>query len=337
MQMAVDVIYDSAERPVSSQIETPFLAMVEAVNRDMAGFLGGLGCEKLSPFCRSFRSMREVAGVFLGFWGSRYAKASRHSDLPVPQEVRVVPDSVSRHDQDDEGEKEENEDEDGGIEENVEEGGDRVDALVHLVEKFRQNVDEAGVNEEAPAATNTEAAALPPLCDGSQAVVSDVFNCAAFVDLLRISSPEANADGVLSAATACLMELRAREPGRADSLQKYKSLNGRWFGQRREAADGLAAGPTQRASSRKLRRDDVLLFERRYMRVLSVYVKSYGKLRIVDEADATSDTIVHTAEAVSVQGQIRVNYSILARDRYQLWMGDELADAFVIILGSREV
>eukprot|EP00918_Siedleckia_nematoides_P105958 GHVU01231286.1.p1 GENE.GHVU01231286.1~~GHVU01231286.1.p1 ORF type:complete len:750 (-),score=74.81 GHVU01231286.1:231-2339(-) len=318
----VDVAYDNVEVPVSSQIESTVVTMIHAVNREMRAFTRRFECDKLSPFYRDVHSMKELAAVYLGFMGQKYASESKYSYLSVPEHVLVASDAVDVHLDDVEGDRE-----------NEEEGQahHETNALVDLVERFSRDTDTAVRAVGDTDDSQVQELELPPLCSLNDSAVLDTFNSAAFGSLLRLSAEE-DVHRVLSVATECLRELRTREPGRADALQKHQSLNGRWFGQRRPEEPTLASGQLPFARNHLLSRNDVLFYDRRYVRVLSVYKFSYRKWRLVDAADASDDTVVHTAEALVVAGVFRVNYSIPARLRYNMCKGSKVAEASVIVL-----
>eukprot|EP00918_Siedleckia_nematoides_P099077 GHVU01216828.1.p1 GENE.GHVU01216828.1~~GHVU01216828.1.p1 ORF type:complete len:386 (+),score=45.14 GHVU01216828.1:468-1625(+) len=309
---SVDVDYEcSGGRRVGAQLESRFVEMVGVCSADMEPFLRSFGCTELSPFCKSFKSLEEVAKVYFTYMGSKYGQKSRHSQL-WPLNFANSPVDV----------------EDGDSEDGDDAAPTAADAdnedIVAMVETFARHVGEKEPEEDLEVAL---------VCDDDGPVVEDVFNCSAFRDLICFRMDGGDGARALAVAHQCLAYLQAKERGQADGVQKFKSLTGRWFAARASRGEGATRiGTPESVRNHMLKRDDIVYLRQRYYRVTTVYKKSYRKWRMEASAPPANDTVVHVVHAVFVAGAIRENSALTVRTRCVLMRGDMLAEALMIIV-----
>eukprot|EP00918_Siedleckia_nematoides_P032584 GHVU01070779.1.p1 GENE.GHVU01070779.1~~GHVU01070779.1.p1 ORF type:complete len:762 (+),score=80.80 GHVU01070779.1:258-2543(+) len=313
---SVDVNYES-EASVASQIEQSFVELCNAATRDMGPFLNGMGCADVSPFCRRFGSLKELAQVYFEYMGGSHLQDSRHAAILWSLHPRCAPGQ--------EVTPEENDVEEG---DGAAEGADaEEDDILAMVESFARHLDEGTENDDAGESE------LPPMCSLEEPIVLDVFNCAAFKSLLEVRVDDANASEALVWAEKCLSDFKATQRGQADGVQKFKSLTGRWFAATQaRGQEATRGGVPPAARDYLLKRNDILYYDRRYIRVLSVYRKSYNKWRQEASGSADNGTVVHVVEALHAGGLLRENDSMPVRNRTKLMRGDALATALIIVL-----
>ena len=108
--------------------------------------------------------------------------------------------------------------------------------------------------------------------------------------------------------------LDLKERGSSESLQKAKSLQGRWFCQQKPYV----------IVDNAVKRNLIISYGSNIYRVLSVYRKSYNKWRIVESSEKNDSTMFHA---------IRVQTTLLDVNSFQS-VGTYAKDKFLKLKGS---
>eukprot|EP00918_Siedleckia_nematoides_P084206 GHVU01184787.1.p1 GENE.GHVU01184787.1~~GHVU01184787.1.p1 ORF type:complete len:283 (-),score=28.69 GHVU01184787.1:311-1159(-) len=277
----------------------------------MQGLLGHFGCSDgcLSPFVHEFTTFHELAVRFFNYMGPKYRKSSPHNCLDKG--------GVDQDADDDWGEAEEPTPTPC---ESCEDPG--VQTLTALALSF------------ASPASSAEGASdvMPPLCQDGDEAEDVVVVCEQFYRLLRMPQRE-DFDGgaALLLAAECLTHLGSKERGRADSLQKAKSLRGRWFCSDSHSGYQCRSGVAEVIGKHPLQRDQVIWHASTYFRILGAYQKGYNKFRLVARAPAGKEVLVHAVQVRGELGSFSENNSVPVGTRYQIFEGDALSTARFIM------
>eukprot|EP00918_Siedleckia_nematoides_P014972 GHVU01032499.1.p1 GENE.GHVU01032499.1~~GHVU01032499.1.p1 ORF type:complete len:216 (+),score=7.95 GHVU01032499.1:145-792(+) len=110
-----------------------------------------------------------------------------------------------------------------------------------------------------------------------------------------------------------------------------KGITGRWFGGDNRTSYEARTGQPEPVGQHHLQRDQVLLHNRKFIRVLSMRVKGYNKWRLPVSAPATNESIVHAVAARASLGTFTEDDTVPVKQRYQKYIGNELSAARFIL------
>eukprot|EP00918_Siedleckia_nematoides_P081091 GHVU01177873.1.p1 GENE.GHVU01177873.1~~GHVU01177873.1.p1 ORF type:complete len:768 (+),score=67.45 GHVU01177873.1:515-2818(+) len=291
----------------SATINGELIRVLNAVSNEMTPFLRQLGCTTVSPFCRDFSDLRDLASVFFNYMPPDYRKASRHQGLLAPG-----------------GSTDDGEEEECGYNDGDCATGDADAPLHHIV---------SSLNEQAAVAV--EDVIVSDAVPADEPVVSNEFlpDCDAFNSILTLQKDELAGERCFVLALDCLDGVRAKESGREDSLLKANTLQGRWWA---KAGTAVAAPCHSDGAKYLLTRNDVFRVDGRSLRILSVYRKSYNKCRIIQAAASDSGTKVHYVEVAENFGSLTTKKAEKGKCRYGSILGSELAEGKKIVTRQEE-
>eukprot|EP00918_Siedleckia_nematoides_P019598 GHVU01041807.1.p1 GENE.GHVU01041807.1~~GHVU01041807.1.p1 ORF type:complete len:777 (+),score=97.28 GHVU01041807.1:224-2332(+) len=306
----VDVDYEGSV-PVAKQIEQQFLDVVNGASMEMRRLLKQFGCVGMSPFCDPIADFGDLARKFFSYMPEPYREQSKHSAL---MSARPIADGGET---DDDVEDEEQE---------IADGEDECEGLVHIIRSFQRNLCSQEVNP------SLEESCDPPAAERgiSDAVCSEEFN-----NIFRLPLDEVFGVHMFVLARQCLQGLHTSERGRNDSLRKANTLRGRWFATPAGEEDGETVASSN-TSTFVLKRNDMFRLDAKRFRILSVYRKSYNKWRMCDSAESDSETIVHYVQTVRMLGRFFHVEASRGQSRYGLIRGDELKRATRIVSRTDE-
>lgn len=107
--------------------------------------------------------------------------------------------------------------------------------------------------------------------------------------------------------------------GSANVDAKYNSLAGRWFKKKIKASGD---------NSSELARNTVVETSTGMYRILSVYTKSYKKMRIVTSAKAEKDTVIHACE---IKRDVFASGGLRCKDTYASFRGNAVKATFTTL------
>eukprot|EP00918_Siedleckia_nematoides_P003887 GHVU01008727.1.p1 GENE.GHVU01008727.1~~GHVU01008727.1.p1 ORF type:complete len:875 (+),score=105.20 GHVU01008727.1:109-2625(+) len=294
---------------VAHQLQGPVIDTINWVSTSMKGLLESFGCSSTdaSPFCRTFTDAKELASVYSDYMAKDHKGKSRSRG-----EVNAESGGMASHVE--EWLMGEREDEAQGAKE------EELDNLAPIINNLQVSLQEESESE------NTQTAPALEVTPAAERSVTDGIDLSAFYDILWLQADELAGNTAFLLAKECLKACKLQRQGRSDALQKAKSLAGRWWSTVRVGRIHSIA----ECASNRMTRNDVFLLEGQHVRVLSVYQKSYNKLRIVESGDSSEATVVHFARVRQLYDRLVEDSDLKAVDRYQLAYGSRFTSAQLV-------
>eukprot|EP00918_Siedleckia_nematoides_P004456 GHVU01009917.1.p1 GENE.GHVU01009917.1~~GHVU01009917.1.p1 ORF type:complete len:1028 (+),score=110.56 GHVU01009917.1:417-3500(+) len=307
----VDIDYDcKGGKSVGAQLAATVLETVNSVSSEVGELLKHFGCATLSPFCRQYSDLKELAAVFFQYMPLAYQRQSRHRNLAAVICPAVVETECVESDPPTDA---------------TDSTDDAADALADIVRSLQDNLAIAS-DEDTITMGEKE---LPPLIHANEPSPADEgVHCREFYDILRLTKDDLTGVKAFMLARQCLQAVGAKERGRSDMLLKAKSLKGRWYSADGGPSAGIGDGVEGNAGF-KLARDDVFRVDGTFVRLLSVYRKSHNKLRMLSAAAGDKGTIVHCSVAKAVFG--RYAEDSCSRGRFMKLSGDEFSPTNLVV------